>query len=577
MPIVEQAVDDYQLFLEVQSDIMKMLDDYFKALTQLSFNDYKNLTINTCSDLFYTVFMYIKSNLPTENELQFSKSVSEIEGDVIESIQKISNIKHLIHFIPNKSVLHAVNEIKNNLLDIPDESNAISFQTSSQPVPEFISAINNLHDLSPSKAKQNPIKKVSNMVISSKISETFSIIDEVESIVKEGTLLSYDALYSEFQKVSIVLRSKTLCIYNYSTKACVSVFPLQLYFVEDAKLITINDVEYFPILFHSQKNNSIRLFSSSKADQNEWVTSINSAMSRSFLPEKYEILRTLGAGSFGVVKLAKCKISNSLVAIKTICKANVKNSQNLRKEVEILKLCKHPNIVKLHNIVETSKEISLIMEYLSGHNLLQCLNVLYEEGKIRHVIDSLAAALFYIKEFGIIHRDIKLENILFESKEAQSDVKFVDFGLSALKNPNEKSIECLGTLNYAAPELLLKEPYNNSVDIWSLGIVTYAMLFQKLPFNCESDDLTYKAILTSEPSYSDTIFYKRSAQSIDLVKKMLTKNPQNRITVEQILKHPFILQCEHNVRNETTDRLKKFKAFSSSMRNLKNGKEEKKE
>jgi len=182
------------------------------------------------------------------------------------------------------------------------------------------------------------------------------------------------------------------------------------------------------------------------------------------------------------------RIAGKNVAVKILKKAAMTEKQidRMRYEIETLKICQHPNIMRLFDIFENSDYIYLVLEYLSGGNLFEYLKekgyIIPESTACRYIY-SIAKALQYMHTYGIVHRDIKPDNVVLVSSTDKSDVKIVDFGLSKIFGPGELSDDSVGTLVYAAPEILLGKKYDNKVDIWSLGIVTYFLLVGQLPFN----------------------------------------------------------------------------------------------
>jgi serine/threonine protein kinase len=162
-----------------------------------------------------------------------------------------------------------------------------------------------------------------------------------------------------------------------------------------------------------------------------------------------------------------------------------------------MKLCQHPNIVKLLDVFETVSHIYIAMEYLPGGDLLTYFKnrkSKINEERVCQIVRQIVNALQYMKDRGIIHRDLKLENVLLVDGNDQSDVKIADFGLSSLTGPNQDSHERLGTLHYTAPEILSGKPYDASVDVWSLGVITYALLSGTFPFDSNDDNEEIKYV-----------------------------------------------------------------------------------
>ena len=163
-------------------------------------------------------------------------------------------------------------------------------------------------------------------------------------------------------------------------------------------------------------------------------------------------------------------------------------------ELYIMKICKYPYIIKLYDIYESNNNIYVMMEYCKNGNLFNYFNNNYyklDENLAKKIIYKLLLVTNFIHSLGIIHRDIKLGNILLFG-EFKDNIRLIDFGLSTILGPNEKSIEPCGTLAFAAPELLKEKPYSKSVDLWSIGIVTFFLLCGYLPSDDENSEIILK-------------------------------------------------------------------------------------
>ncbi len=201
----------------------------------------------------------------------------------------------------------------------------------------------------------------------------------------------------------------------------------------------------------------------------------------------------MGKGKFGLVRAAIHKQTGARVAVKVIKKAklSIEDLDLAKREIEILKVCQHPNIIRLLDTFENPDYIYIVMELLQGGDLYEYLNkrdFKVNEARARAIIHPLATALYYLHSYGIVHRDIKLDNILMADDTEQSDVKLVDFGLSKMIGPNEFCTEPFGTFGYAAPEVLQGKPYDKAVDIWGLGVVLFILLVGHAPFEEESEE-----------------------------------------------------------------------------------------
>ena len=199
-----------------------------------------------------------------------------------------------------------------------------------------------------------------------------------------------------------------------------------------------------------------------------------------------------------------------------------------RREIEVLKMCQHPNIIKLLDIFENSDNYFIVIEYMEGKDLFDYIkkrNFLLPETRVKHLVCQLITATRYIHDFGIVHRDLKLENIMMSDVTNNAKPKLVDFGLARIISPNETANEPFGTLGYVAPEVLKKKPYSFSCDVWSIGCIMHALLTGSLPFDHESQRETIRMTLEDVLKLDDPCWVTISSVCKDLVLKMLTKDP----------------------------------------------------
>ena len=261
----------------------------------------------------------------------------------------------------------------------------------------------------------------------------------------------------------------------------------------------------------------------------------------------YTMDKKLGEGRFSKVYLATHKFTSEQVAIKIIFKNNKTSKgalSHIKTEIDILKRLKHYNISKLYSVIEINERIYIIQEYIQGEDLLHFINQSEKtQIKIKKVIlyfRQIISAIEYMDSMGIAHRDLKPENILITEKD---EIKLVDFGLGSiykLNNINKLLKTRCGSPFYCAPEMILgKKYYGNITDIWSLGVILYYMLFNELPFYEVDIDRLYKKIIEGKytiPKDKNNIVYK---DAIDLINKMLQKDPKKRIKIKDIIKHKW--------------------------------------
>eukprot|EP00826_Nyctotherus_ovalis_P049920 TRINITY_DN6069_c0_g5_i3.p1 TRINITY_DN6069_c0_g5~~TRINITY_DN6069_c0_g5_i3.p1 ORF type:complete len:228 (+),score=77.97 TRINITY_DN6069_c0_g5_i3:32-685(+) len=171
-----------------------------------------------------------------------------------------------------------------------------------------------------------------------------------------------------------------------------------------------------------------------------------------------------------------------------------------------------------------------------------------------------AAALYYLHSYGIIHRDLKPENIMLKSKLQYPDVKIIDFGLAKFVGPKERCVEACGTLHYAAPELLGGLSYNKSADIWSLGVVAYLLLSGTFPFHHANDSKLTKMIVRDCVRYPSFCWRNVSAEGLDFVRRVLVKEPSRRMSLTEVLKHPWLMKDKEELRR--MEKMNKFVAYT---------------
>ena len=253
----------------------------------------------------------------------------------------------------------------------------------------------------------------------------------------------------------------------------------------------------------------------------------------------YTLGETLGEGAFAKVKLATHIITKEKIAIKIIDKAKLLKDnfdiKRVKKEISILKKIHHKNIIQLYEILESKHNLYIVMEYCEGRELFDYIvkHKQLKEKEACKFFQQLINGVQYIHKEGIIHRDLKPENILLDSN---LNIKISDFGLSTFYTKGQLLSTPCGTPSYAPPEMLRGEQYNGEEsDIWSCGIILYAMLCGALPYAESKEDVICKKILTH--GYVIPSFLSRSA--IDLLNGMMEIDPKKRFTIEQIIKHPW--------------------------------------
>jgi hypothetical protein len=278
-----------------------------------------------------------------------------------------------------------------------------------------------------------------------------------------------------------------------------------------------------------------------------WIKNLKIAIGYQSFFDIYEMLDDIGEGRFGLVKLGKNKKTNEKVAIKIVKKNSmtINDMELVRSEIDILKLCKHQNIVRLLDHLENSEYIFIVMEYLEGVVLGEYFTKHkfdFKESNASWIMYQIGSGIKYLHEYGILHRDLKPENIMLLDNGNVPIIKIMDFGLSKILGPLEKTAEGFGTLSFVAPEVLVRQPYNKQIDIWSIGVILYYMLSGTLPFDDEDDneELIAKRTVFVELQFPENNWSNRSLEVIDIISKCLIKDPNKRIGINEFMEHPWI-------------------------------------
>ena len=352
---------------------------------------------------------------------------------------------------------------------------------------------------------------------------------------------------NRLKKYYLVLIDKDIYYYkSEQKKEVLGMHNLSGCFFKENSPEKINDKIYycFTIIFPKKER---KYYVGSQEIYDNFVNSLKISFGYLNFFDYYEMLDDLGEGIFGSVKLGVEKKTNQRVAIKIIKKSKAKESdiELVRNEIDIMKLCYHPNVVHLLDHFENGEYIFIVMEYIKGGCLTDYFKkneFNFSEKRAAEIIYQLAKGLKYLHKYGIIHRDLKPDNIMLTESSDKGNVKIMDFGLSKILGKKEKSTDGFGTLTFVSPEVLIRKPYNKEVDIWSLGVILYLMLSGDLPFDDPDDNeqKIAKAIVYQEVKFPNDKFGKRSKAVIELIQGCLTKDPKSRIKVDEIIKSDWI-------------------------------------
>ncbi|CAJ1915460.1 unnamed protein product [Sphenostylis stenocarpa] len=263
----------------------------------------------------------------------------------------------------------------------------------------------------------------------------------------------------------------------------------------------------------------------------------------------YELGPEVGRGHFGYTCSAKGRkgtFKGHDVAVKVIPKSKMTTAiaiEDVRREVKILRaLTGHKNLVQFYEAYEDNDNVYIVMELCKGGELLDKIlsrGGKYSEEDARIVMLQILSVVAFCHLQGVVHRDLKPENFLYISKEENSTLKVIDFGLSDYVKPDERLNDIVGSAYYVAPEVLHRS-YGTEADMWSIGVIAYILLCGSRPFWARTESGIFRAVLKADPSFDEAPWPSLSADAIDFVKRLLNKDYRKRLTAAQALSHPWL-------------------------------------
>jgi len=281
-------------------------------------------------------------------------------------------------------------------------------------------------------------------------------------------------------------------------------------------------------------------------------------------PERFEDDYTLestklGDGFSGAVVAARCKATGAKCAVKTFRMHSWTDERrrHVMNEIDINLCMDHPHVVRMSAVYVSQETVRIVLERMDGGELFTRLlnEYRFSEADASHSSRQMLLALNYLHKQGVCHRDIKMENFLY-SHEGGSWLKLIDFGFATFFNEEDHMAERLGTVRYVAPEVLVQDYTGGTCDMWSLGVIVYALLIGNLPFDRHSTSATAEAIMAGAYDTRCGPWGGVSTQGREFVHQLLTVDPLARPTAEQALNHPFVRERYRNI--EATHRLDRY-------------------
>ena len=588
----------YKYQMESLEEIQEIINSTFGDKKTLKLEEFKEVIINKKSDVFLQIICFLYQKKPftegniialrtskkasqIENTPQISKKVkydnvflpSPLENSAlspafqllkngpIKSPFSLSGLKSNEEYNPEISGLKGMVRYHNrNIPKNEDSKNPNIEEDGEEDVNKIIKNSENVYN-SPSKFLKESNEKAKNIPKFSLFSPETKPIEKNEAIPKmslnnepedKANYENYIYKKSEGNKLKkyyLVLIDKDIYYYKSEhKKEVLGMHNLSGCFFKEYPAERINEKIYycFSIVFPKKER---KYYVGNSETYDNFIKALKKSFGYLNFFDYYEMLDNLGEGIFGSVKLGVEKKTNQRVAIKIIKKnkAKEKDIELVRNEIDIMKLCYHPYVVHLLDHFENGEYIFIVMEYIKGGSLTDYMksnNFNFTERRAAELIYQLAKGLKYLHKYGIIHRDLKPDNIMLTEASDKGNIKIMDFGLSKILGKKEKSTDGFGTLTFVSPEVLIRKPYNKEVDIWSVGVILYLMLSGDLPFDDPDDNeqKIAKSIVYQEVKFPPEKFGKRSKAVIELIKGCLTKEPKNRIKIDEILKGEWMKQ-----------------------------------
>ena len=576
---IELVQDKFEDRVESQEQLFHILNIAFKNKDKMNFEEYINVIKNVNSYIFILLLMFLLEKKPFSNysielhSLTFESPNIHVSATPTLLPQQIASPSLHSRFLSPKLKKKKLDKNKNNkglskatnLLqlysgvdnskkkeEVKQEKDESKDLKEKRPQRRMRINLNNLTDKTPELSKNTFLfsQQKESEENKEELEDNFQeAIEEDQCVRYEGYVCKYSQTQKKMKRTYFRLIGKDLYYYKKKEeKNHRGMHNLSGVFIKKGEDFEYDGKKYLSIviLYKTEKS----YYFDNEEDFNKWFEKLNLAVQNKSLFDKYEVKQKIGKGKFGLVKCGINKETNKQVAIKITAKKNMdKSDLELAKvEIDILKISQHPNIIKLYDIYENENYIYIIMEYCSGGDLLSYFEY-YEyqlkETKVCEIIHKLSMAIYFLHSYGIVHRDLKPENILMTDLTPEADIRLLDFGLSKIIGNEEKCTEPYGTLSFVAPEVLQGKPYDKSVDLWSIGIITFLLLCGYLPFDDKHSEREIARQTIQDPvPFENKIWSKYTPEARTFVEGLLQKKPEKRYSIKELLEHPWIKKMD---------------------------------
>ncbi|KAG0466189.1 hypothetical protein HPP92_017189 [Vanilla planifolia] len=287
--------------------------------------------------------------------------------------------------------------------------------------------------------------------------------------------------------------------------------------------------------------------------------------------DRYELVKDIGAGNFGIARLMRDKLTKELVAVKYIERGD-KIDENVQREIINHRSLRHPNIIRFKEVILTPTHLAIVMEYASGGELFEriCNAGRFSEDEARFFFQQLISGVSYCHSMQVCHRDLKLENTLLDGSIAPR-LKICDFGYSKSSVLHSQPKSTVGTPAYIAPEVLSKKEYDGKIaDVWSCGVTLYVMLVGAYPFEDPKEPKNFRKTIQRivGVQYSIPDYVHISPECRHLISRIFVADPASRITMEEIRKHPWFVKNLPTELIDDTTTINQFEDHVQSMQSL---------
>lgn len=300
--------------------------------------------------------------------------------------------------------------------------------------------------------------------------------------------------------------------------------------------------------------------------------SVGQDISQANVDDIYNVGDELGRGAFSVVRRGVKKGTSEKVALKFIEKKFVKKKhiEQLRREIDIMQKVNHTNVLALKGIHENDTHLTLVMELVDGGELFYKIvdRGSFTEKDARNVVAQVCRGVAYLHSMGIAHRDLKPENLLCDGEGENMTIKIADFGLSKIFGEGETLETSCGTPDYVAPEVLTGSAYDNAVDMWSVGVITYILLCGFPPFYAPSQNVLFEKILSADYDFPDPEWTHVSEAAKNFIRHLIVKEPEARYSAASALEDPWLAGDSVQQQDLHSNFAEKMKKYNEARRNV---------